>query len=172
MDVATFSTVGTGLGAALLASAGTAKLAVPDGAMALLHRLRLPSGRGAARLLGMGEILTGVAIVIVGGVPAAALTALAYGVFLPVAAWQRRAQVACGCFGTTDTAVTRLHLVLNALFLTAGLVGLAATPRSLSAVGTEVGALGVVTMGLLLVTGAGLLRVLLERAAAAEVLSP
>ncbi|HUG83412.1 MAG TPA: MauE/DoxX family redox-associated membrane protein, partial [Euzebya sp.] len=76
------------LAAGLLVVAGGSKLPVPDAAMATLHSLRLPSGRIAARMLGLGEIVLGVAVVLVGGMPAAIALVVAYAALLAVAGRQ------------------------------------------------------------------------------------
>lgn len=160
------------LAAGLLVLAGLAKLRVPDGAMATLHRLRLPSGRVAARVLGLGEVLLGVTVALVGGWPAALAIAVAYTAFTVVAAWQRSQQLDCGCFGTSATAVTSTHVALDAVAAVAGLAGLAAPPWSLADIAADAGGLALAAGLLTVAVGAWLLQVLLTRAADRQVLTP
>ncbi len=152
----------------LLVVSGLAKLAVPDGAMATLHRLHLPSGRVAARVLGLGEIAIGVAAPVIGGRLGAGVLAVTYLALLGVAAYQRSKQLACGCFGTRATQVTRGHLAVNAAAAAAGVLGLWFVPASVAAV---LGGLGVPLAAaaiLLVVTGVALVRLVV--ASQAEVL--
>lgn len=169
MDLTSWVSAGTWLAAGLLVLAGLSKLPTPDGAMATLHRLHLPSGRVAARVLGLGEMALGGLVLLGGGLWAAGATMVAYLLLTGVATWQRRAQVACGCFGTSDTTVTRLHVATNASLAVIGGLGLAWPPAGLPTVAADTGALGGVTALLLLVTGTALLRTVLVRAAEAEV---
>lgn len=158
-------TAGGWLAAGVLVLGGVAKWPEPDGAMATLHRLRLPSGRVAARLLGVAEVLAGLAIIVIGGQPAAVALAAIYAAFTGVAAWQRAAQLDCGCFGTSATAVSAGHVATNAVFSLVGLAGLAAPPTPLVDVATDAGVLGTVAGVVLLVTATMLVRVMLGRAA-------
>lgn len=162
----------TFVAAGLLAVAGLAKLRTPDSAMATLHRLRLPSGRVAARILGLGEVALGLAVALVGGRPAALAIAVTYATFTGIAAWQRARQLSCGCFGSSATAVTSLHVASNAVASLVGVVGLAAPPWALGQVADVAGPLAVLAMLLLTATGAGLVQVVLVRAAARQVLAP
>ncbi|CAN5478652.1 hypothetical protein BH23ACT9_BH23ACT9_30410 [soil metagenome] len=171
MDVSSLTTAPTWLGAGLLVVAGVGKLDVPDGAMTTLHSLRLPSGRVAARVVGLGEIAVGLVVLLVGGLPAAIALAVVYAVLLAVAARQRAKQLDCGCFGIT-APVTVPHLTLNAAMAVTGLAGvagaplsLAAGPLSLAAVAGDDGLLVAVAGLLLLATGVGLLRTVLTEAA-------
>lgn len=170
MDLTSWVSAGTWLAAGLLILAGVSKLSTPDGAMATLHRLHLPSGRTAARALGLGEVAVGGSVLFIGGTLAAGVTGLAYLVLFMVAGWQRRGQVACGCFGSSDTATTRLHVATNVALAVVGGLGLAWPPASLPTVVDETGVLGLVTALALLAAGVGLLRTMLLRAAEAEVL--
>lgn len=151
-------TAGLYLAAGLLISAGAMKLPVPDQTMATLHRLGLPSGRAVARLLGLGEIGLGLAIVVSGGPTAAAAAAVTYGAFTVIAIRQRSAQVDCGCFGgSAGSPMTRSHIAANATFAAIGVAGLLAQPLSLGQFTGEAGTLGVLAALLLTATGTGLL---------------
>ena len=171
MDVPSIVTAVVLLGAGLLVLAGALKVPVPDAAMATLHRLHLPSGRIAARALGLGEVTIGVGVVIVGGRVAPTILAAVYALLLGVASWQRAAQVDCGCFGTTATVVTRTHLATNAVFAALGLAGAVVGTIPLGTVAADAGVLGTLAGVVLLVTAVGLLRAVLVRAADATVAS-
>jgi len=144
-------TAGLWVAAALLAAAGAGKLAVPDGAMAALHDLRLPSGRVAARVLGLAEIAVAASAVAVAGRPGAALLAASYAVLLAVAARARARRVDCGCFGAEAGRVTGAHLAVNGVAAAVGLAGLGWPPVEVGVVAAEAGAVGLLA-GLLLVS--------------------
>ena len=93
------------------------------------------------------------------------MLAVVYAILLGVAWWQRAAQVDCGCFGTTATVVTRTHLATNAVLGVAAAVGALVGTVPLSHIAADAGVAGTVAGVVLLVTGVGLLRVLLVRAA-------
>jgi hypothetical protein len=148
--------------AALLAAAGAGKLAVPDGAMAALHDLRLPSGRVAARVLGLGEIAVAVVAVAVAGRLGAALLAASYAGLLAVAARARARRVDCGCFGAEAGRVTGAHLAVDGVAATAGLVGvLAWPPLTAPAVAADAGAVALLTGVVLVLCAAALVRLAL-----------
>lgn len=150
------------LGAALLIYAGSRKLAVPDGVMAALHRLRLPSGRVAGRLVGVGEIVVGLAVLLVGGSVAAAAVLVTYVTLLAVAVRQRAAQEACGCFGGVAELVGIPHLATNAVVASAALAAIAWPPPPYPTVGV----FGMAVAALLLGTGVAAVRLLQTRTAA------
>ncbi len=154
--------------AGLLTWAGLVKLPQPDAAMAALHSMGLPSGRIAARLLGLGEIGTAVVVVVVGGRPAAVVTTLTYAALTAVAARQRARQVDCGCFGVRRYPVSRLHVGLNTTFAAAGLLGMLAPPLSGAQVWTGAGPLAMTSALLLVGTIVLLLTTMTERAGLAE----
>ncbi len=106
-------TAATWVAAFLLVLAGARKVAQPAGAGSALRTARLPSDAWLVRMLGAGEMLLGLAVIVVGGAAAAGFLALAYGSFAVFAQRQRRAGSDCGCFGTTGTPVTLLHVGLN-----------------------------------------------------------
>jgi hypothetical protein len=164
MDVQSLLTALVWLAAGLLVLAGASKMTVPDPAMAALHSLHLPSGRIAARVVGLGEIGVGVGAIIVGGLPAALGVGVGYLVLLAVAARQRAAQVDCGCFGSAATPVSRLHLAINTTAAIAGLAGLAVPVLPLAAVAADAGTVGTAAGLVLLATGIGLIRTLAVRA--------
>lgn len=161
MDPSAALTAPLWLAGGLLLAAGVAKIAVPDEAMAALHRLRLPSGRRAARLLGLGEMGLGLAVVLVGGRVPALLLATAYVPLSAVAARQRARQQSCGCFGAARLPVTRAHLAVNGVAAACGLLAALWSPWSLRQVAADAGALAAVTAVLLLVAGVGATRALL-----------
>ncbi|MEE8599571.1 MauE/DoxX family redox-associated membrane protein [Euzebya tangerina] len=168
MEIASALTAVTWIGAGLLILAGVIKFPVPDGAMAGLHSLGLPSGRVSARVLGAAEILIGLAITITGGVVAAGLTVITYTALTVVAARQRAKQVDCGCFGVKTYPVSRLHLGVNAGLAVTGTAGLWAQPLALGDVASEAGVLGMLAGVVLTATAVGLVTTSTERAGQAE----
>lgn len=156
------------LGAGLLLYAGAVKMPVPDAAMATLHKLRLPSGRAAARLLALGEMAVGATILLAGGLLATAVSSLTWGCLTVVAAVQRARHIDCACFGVRRYPVSRLHVTLNATLAGASLLGFAARPWSLAAVQADAGPLGSVATAVLLGTGVALLMTMTRRAGLAE----
>jgi uncharacterized membrane protein YphA (DoxX/SURF4 family) len=166
MGVATAAvTAGVWLAAGLLVVAGIGKLRVPDAAMATLHAIGLPSGRLAARVLGVGEIGLGLSVVLLGGRAAPAALAAAYAALLAVAARQRAAQLDCGCFGVAAAPVSRLHLGIDAAAAAAGLAGLAVPAATLAAVAADAGPIAAAAGLIALATGVGLVRALAVQAA-------
>jgi len=147
--------------AALLAAAGIGKLAVPDGAMAALHDLRLPSGRVAARVLGIGEVAVAVAAVAVAGRAGAALLAVAYAGLLAVALRARARRVDCGCFGAQAGRVTAAHLGVNGAAALGGLAGLAWPPVAPNVVSADAGAMGLLAAIGLVLCAVALVRLVL-----------
>lgn len=110
--------VAFGAGAALLfVWSGMAKLARPAPAVAMLDTLRLPDWqrmprRVAVRLVGLAELVAGLAMLAVGGrLAALALTAL-FASFTGVVVLSLRSgsRASCGCFGTWDAPVGRAHV--------------------------------------------------------------
>jgi hypothetical protein len=154
----------TWVAAGLLVVAGAGKLPVPDAAMATLHRLRLPSGRVAARVLGIGEVALGLAVIALGGRGSAGALAVAYAALLVVAARERSRQQDCGCFGTAALPVGRLHLGIDAAAALAGVAGLLVPPIPAVDVAAEVGVLGGLAGAVLLITATALVRAIAVRA--------
>lgn len=164
MDPQPIVTAVVWLAAGLLVAAGAGKIGVPDPAMAALHSLKLPSGRIAARAVGVGEIAVGLAAVVVGGMPAAVAVGVGYAVLLGIAGLQRARQVDCGCFGVAAAPVSRLHLAVNGVAAAAGLAGLVWSPLSWSAVAAAAGVAAATAGLLLLATGVGLIRTVATQA--------
>ena len=114
--------------ALLLVVSGIAKLGHPGAAAAMVLRLvRLtgPAVRSArdrrraaslVRVVGLGEVGVGVAVVATGSRAAIVLLATAYLLFAAVAATLLRAgdaRTSCGCFGSTHSPLGPAHLVLD-----------------------------------------------------------
>lgn len=111
------------LALALLAVAGVAKIVEPTFTSGALLATGLPSGVGIVRLLGMAELMAGVAGLVFGG-PLAAPAALFYAGFsiFTVNALRRDVPLqSCGCFGREDTPPSMIHLGFNVV-ATAALV--------------------------------------------------
>jgi hypothetical protein len=121
------------------------------------------TGPAATRVLGVGEVGLGLAVLIRGGRAPALALALAYAVFAGVAESRRRRGTGCGCFGT-DTLVTPLHVWLDVA--AAGVAAGAAAWPSASLAATVAGdpLAGALTV-VLLVVAATLLRLVLTEAA-------
>ena len=121
--------------ALLLAASGVAKLQRPDPAATTVLRLRFlrlpgrPRAQALVRVIGAGELGVGLAVLVTGSRPAAALLAAAYLAFAAVAVVLLRAggaRVSCGCFGSVDSPLGAAHLALN---VAAGAAGFAAVLR-------------------------------------------
>ncbi|WP_370327165.1 MauE/DoxX family redox-associated membrane protein [Euzebya sp.] len=156
------------LGAGLLVYAGGTKLVVPDAAMAALHRLHLPSGRVAARVLGLGEIAVGAVIVVAGGLVGAVVSLVTYLALTGVSLHQRAAQVDCGCFGVRRYPIPKLHIAVDAGLAVVSLAAVAAPPLPLAEVGADAGVLALLAGAVLVATGVALVTAMTERAGLAE----
>lgn len=99
--------------AVLLTVAGARKIARPAAAGAALQLAKLPSDERLVRVFGVGEVGLGVAVLLRGGPVATALLAVVYAGFAVFAEHQRRQRAGCGCFSTSTTPATPLHVVLN-----------------------------------------------------------
>jgi methylamine utilization protein MauE len=118
--------------AELLLWSGGAKLLRPESTVHALRAAHLPAGAPAVRLLGAAEILAGgICLVRPSAASALVLSGLYVGfagfVLLALAAEQRPSS--CGCFGTTDTPPSWLHVAADLLAAVAGLAVLG-TPRA------------------------------------------
>lgn len=108
--------------ALVLGVAGVAKVATPDGTRVALRTVGLPSDRWAARLLGVIELTIAAVALVVAGRLGAVLVTLAYLGFASFSALllqRSRGKASCGCFGGTDSPVTRIHVVLNVIIAAA-----------------------------------------------------
>ena len=110
--------------AVLLIVAGAAKIARPSSAAGLFESLGLPvrpvsggltpSATTAAALFGVVELGLGTVALAAGGVPLAVSVGVFYVLLAAGAARAVRAGAAdCGCFGTSDTPPTWLHVIAN-----------------------------------------------------------
>lgn len=118
--------------AALLATAGIRKLLSPAATGAALQGARLPSDHRLVRVLGAGEVLLAVAVLVFGGPVTALLLAVVYAAFAVFADRQRRRGAGCGCFGETNAPATRLHVGIDAAGALAALVAAAWPAPSLT----------------------------------------
>jgi hypothetical protein len=161
-------TAATWVFALLLVVAGTGKVARPAGTSP-------PSDARLTLLLGAGEIGLGGAVLLIGGPATTALLAAAYAAFAVFADHQRRRGGDCGCFPTTTTPPTMLHVWLN---ITAATAAAGTALRSGASLATTIAAdppHGLLVLGLLAVAAGGL-RLLLTAApdlsAAAALVDP
>lgn len=113
--------------ALLLVVAGARKTARPRPTAVALGAVGLPSAVPLVRMVGVAEVALGTTVVVVGGVVPCGLVGALYLGFAVIAARQRRTGADCGCFGTTGTPVTALHVWLD-VALAAVAVGAAAAP--------------------------------------------
>jgi hypothetical protein len=103
--------------AGLLAFAGGAKVLDPTMTAGALRSMGLPSSPRLVRVGAAGELLLGVAAIVLGGAGLWLLIALSYvafGVFVAVALASGRPIGTCGCFGRADTPPAWWHVALNA----------------------------------------------------------
>lgn len=123
---------------ALLLFAGGSKVRRPLGTRPAAAALGLPASPAAVRTLGVVEIGTAAAGLLVGGIAAAAV-AVVYGA-LAVAAFRlfvRAPGTPCGCLGASDTPVSATHIVVNVAAAIAALLAITAgSPLTAVAHGT------------------------------------
>lgn len=127
--------VGLYLAAALLLIvAGALKVRHPDPLVRALRSVRLPGGAMLVRVFGAAEVVLGLAALLPGGRPAAALMAVSYAVFtgFVVLALARDGVLSsCGCFGKVDCPPTRTHVAITArCAVVVATVAVQATSRS------------------------------------------
>jgi hypothetical protein len=101
----------------VLGTAGTLKLARPDGAVRALAAASLPADRRVVRVLGSAELAIAIAAVTVPGRVTAALVFFMYLLFAAyvVLLARRGGDTGCGCFGVEDQAppVVPLHVAVT-----------------------------------------------------------
>ena len=104
--------------AIVLGVAGVAKVVTPDGTRVALRTVGLPSSRWVVRLLGLVELsITATALVVAGRLGALLVTVayLGFAGFSALLLSRSRGRASCGCFGGTDSPITRVHVVLNVI---------------------------------------------------------
>ncbi len=144
------------IGAALLVLAGLAKVRRPAATADTLALAGLPDRPGPARVLGVGEVILGAAVLLTGEPVPVAILALAYATFAGVSGYLlRTGQGSCGCFGEVDAPLSRVHVVTDVVVAVAA-AGAAVTAPPVPGTGVEW-----VLLGLLVVTGAAVVRMLL-----------
>jgi hypothetical protein len=135
--------------------AGTAKLARPKSMSAALGVLRVPdSYRPAVTvLLALGELIMGVALLLVGGraiLILPAITLVTFTLFLTYLA-SRREATACGCLGDLGSANNLLGLIRNVCLL--GLLVIATSASADATPGAMLGGLQIVLLLIALTEG-------------------
>ncbi|CAN5833238.1 hypothetical protein BH23ACT10_BH23ACT10_27820 [soil metagenome] len=158
----------TWVAAFLLVLAGAGKVKRPAATGSALRTARLPSDRRLVRLLGIGEVALGLAVLAVGGTVPTALLAGAYGAFAVFAQRQRRDGSDCGCFGATGTPVTgtpvtAAHVWVNTVFACVA-VGAAITPASELTTLVSQQPIAAFAVAVLIVVATNLVRLLLTAA--------
>lgn len=151
--------------ALLLTVAGTRKITHPAATGAALQTAKLPSDEHLVRMLGVGEVGLGIAVMVRGGPVATALLAAVYTAFALFAQHQRHRNAGCGCFGASTTPVTAMHVGLSVLV--AAIAAVAALGPTMSLVATIAGdPLPGLMLAALLVVAAALVYLLLTAAPA------
>lgn len=110
--------VASGVFSVLLLATGTAKLRHPQYTATALRALRIPGGVFAVVVLGVVEIVVGVASLAAVSAFAVALQALLYLAFLGWVSYALVKKVpleTCGCLGRDDTPPYWGHVVVNAM---------------------------------------------------------
>src|SRR4051812_22474688 len=104
--------------ALLLVPSGVAKLRRPADTERALRAVRLPGGATRVRVLGAGELVVGLGVVLDGARPgwSVALGALyaGFAAFVLLALWRRAPLTSCGCFGAAGVTPTPLHAGVDA----------------------------------------------------------
>ncbi len=101
----------------VLVVAGGAKFRSPSPTAAALEVLSIPKPLVAARVMGIGEVIVGIAAAITGAPLLLALVAASYAGFALFILWAlsgNQADISCGCFGHEDTPPTPGHAAFNA----------------------------------------------------------
>jgi hypothetical protein len=119
-----------GAAALLLGAAGIAKLSRHAPYRSALAAAQIPvlqrwTGRSAARLAGLAELLLALVAVAIGGRLGAGLLAVAY-LGLAAVSWRMMSVAAgsdCGCFGRSS-AISHAHTAVNTMFAVIGVTGL------------------------------------------------
>lgn len=104
--------------AVVLVVSGATKLGDPAPTTAMLAAVRLPASPFAARLVGIFELMVGIATFVVGGRVTAVVMAATYAGFALIGLRLLRledANVSCGCFGRASTRMSVVHVVANAV---------------------------------------------------------
>lgn len=102
------------IGATLVVLAGAAKVRRPAATTETLALAGLPDHALTARLLGVGEIVLGVTVLVTTSRVAAGVLAVCYLGFAVTARLMLRAdRGSCGCFGDAEAPLGRLHVITN-----------------------------------------------------------
>ncbi len=110
---------GAWIGAGLLLLAGVAKVTRPAAPGRALVLAGLPGGAGAARALGLVEVVAALAGLAVGGLAWLGTALLYVGFTAFVVRERRRPAASCGCFGEEGVPLTGLHGVVDAVLAVA-----------------------------------------------------
>jgi hypothetical protein len=117
--------------AVVLAAGGVSKARSPEPTVASFRAVGLPGRRSLVRLLAVGEVALGVALVLVGTVWLAALGAAVFLVFTGISfrlLTLGDGAASCGCFGAQSARPSILHVIIDgaaaAVLAAAALLGL------------------------------------------------
>src|SRR5712691_8590554 len=123
------------IASALLVVSGAAKLARPDPASRALTSAGLPGRRLTARALGAVEVaIGGACLAAPGPASATAMAALyaAFALFLVRLMTVGTPVSSCGCLGAAEVPPAILHVLLNVIAASAGVLAAVAPPRALA----------------------------------------
>jgi hypothetical protein len=139
----------------VLVVAGVSKVSDPSATGTTLGALGLPGGAVAARAVGVVEVALGIGGLAVGGPWFAAGVAAAYAAFAVVVALARRRDLpTCGCFGAASAPPSVVHVVVNSVSAVVAAVAAATSPVPAADGLADLGGIGLVVAGLvLLATG-------------------
>jgi uncharacterized membrane protein YphA (DoxX/SURF4 family) len=130
--------------------AGVSKLLEPASTATTLGALGVPGGPALARAVGALEVVLGLGGLVVGGPWFAAGVALSYAVFAGVVVLARRRDLpSCGCFGARSAPPSPVHVVVNAVSAAVAGAAALAGPVPVADGLSELGGIGVVVAGLL-----------------------
>lgn len=111
----------------VLILAGLAKVRRPSATAGALRELSIPSPLLAARILGVGEVVIGIAAIASGARLLWAAVAGSYLAFTLFALWALADASrigSCGCFGSEDTPITPGHAAFNAAAATVAVLAI------------------------------------------------
>lgn len=132
--------------ALLLGAAGVRKVADPGPTRIALRTAGLPSAGWTARLIGLGEVTIAAATLAVGGpITAAAIAAayLAFALFTRQVITKGGRRASCGCFGASDTPVSRWHVGVDLVIAGVAALAVAWPPDGIVAVARDTPAAGI-----------------------------
>jgi hypothetical protein len=119
--------------AALLATAGVAKILRPAAAVTAMRAVRLPADPILVRILGLGELAVAVIVMATAARFFVAIMGIAYLSFAVFAIVSMRSGggESCGCFGEASTPPGAVHVVVDLAAVAVAVAALSGAPPSL-----------------------------------------